>query len=156
MQANEANLLRFLDGTKQFILPIFQRRYSWKKRQCQQLWMTYCGSGKMKIFLPHFLGSIVSIGGGSPTLPKFLVIDGQQRLATLSLLISALGRAIEVQNVDIRIDESRIDRSRLEDYLFNHKEDGELRHKQLLTQHDKDTCFSCWRKAKPLMIPRSW
>ena len=87
----------------------------------------------------HFLGSIVSIGGGSPTLPKFLVIDGQQRLATLSLLISALGRAIEVQNVDIRIDGSRIDRSRLEDYLFNHREDGELRHKQLLTQHDRDT-----------------
>ena len=139
MQANEANLLRFLDGTKQFILPIFQRRYSWKKRQCQQLWDDILWVGENEDIPSHFLGSIVYIGGGSPTLPKFRVIDGQQRLATLSLLISALGRAIEVQNVDIRIDGSRIDRSRLEAYLFNHREDGELRHKQLLTEHDRGT-----------------
>ena len=139
MKANEANLLRFLDGTKQFILPIFQRRYSWKKRQCQQLLDDILWVGENEDIPSYFLGSIVSIGGGSPTLPKFLVIDGQQRLATLSLLISALGRAIEVQNVEIRIDESRIDLSRLEDYLFNHREDGELRHKQLLTQHDRET-----------------
>ena len=139
MKANEANLLRFLDSTKQFILPIFQRRYSWEKRQCKQLWDDILRVGKNEDIPSHFLGSIVYIGGGSPTLPKFRVIDGQQRLATLSLLISVLGRAIEVQNVDIRIDGSRIDRSRLEDYLFNHREDGELRHKQLLTQHDRET-----------------
>ena len=139
MTANKANLLQFLDGTKQFILPIYQRRYSWEKRQCQQLWEDILWVGENEDIPSYFLGSIVSIGGGSPTLPKFFVIDGQQRLATLSLLISALGRAIEVQNVEIRIDESRIDRSRLEDYLFNHKEDGELRHKQLLTQHDRET-----------------
>ena len=139
MKANEANLLRFLDGTKQFILPIYQRRYSWEKRQCQQLWEDILWVGENEDIPSYFLGSIVSIGDGSPTLPKFLVVDGQQRLATLSLLISALGRTIEVQNVDIRIDGSRIDRSRLEGYLFNHREDGELRHKQLLTQHDRET-----------------
>ena len=135
MKANEANLLRFLDSTKQFILPIFQRRYSWEKRHCEQLWDDVGRVGKNEDIPSHFLGSIVSIGDGSPTVPQFLVIDGQQRLTTLSLLISALGRAIEAKNVDIRIDRSRLEGY----YLFNDREDGDLRYKQLLTPHDKDT-----------------
>ena len=135
MKANEANLLRFLDSTKQFILPIFQRRYSWEKRHCEQLWDDVLRVGKNEDIPSHFLGSIVSIGDGSPTVPQFLVIDGQQRLTTLSLLLSALGRAIEVKNIDIRIDRSRLEGY----YLFNDREDGELRYKQLLTPHDRDT-----------------
>ena len=84
MKANESNLLRFLDSTKQFILPIFQRRYSWEKRPSN--YGRTCCSGKMKIFL--LISSVdVSIGDGSPTVPKFLVIDGQQRLTTISLLL---------------------------------------------------------------------
>lgn len=135
MTANEANLLRFLDGTKQFILPIFQRRYSWEKRHCRQLWEDILRVGKNEDIRSHFLGSIVSIGDGSPTVPKFLVIDGQQRLTTLSLLLSALGRAIEANNGNIGIDRSRLEGY----YLFNEREEGELRYKQRLTQHDKDT-----------------
>ena len=139
LKANEENLLKFLDGKKQFILPIFQRRYSWEKEQCSQLWDDVLRVGENGDLPSHFLGSIVSIGDGSPTLPKFLIIDGQQRLTTLSLLLSALGRMIEIKNTDLRIDGSRIDKDRLEDYLFNYREDGERRYKQLLTQHDKDT-----------------
>ena len=135
MKATETFLLRFLDSTKQFILPIFQRRYSWEKQQCQQLWDDVLRVGENEDIPSHFLGSIVSIGDGSPTVPKFLVIDGQQRLTTLALLLSALGRAIEGQNDDIGIDRSRLEGY----YLFNDKEDGALRHKQLLTPHDKDT-----------------
>ena len=135
MKANEANLLRFLDSTKQFILPIFQRRYSWEKRHCEQLWEDILRVGENEDIPSHFLGSIVSIGDGSPTIPKFLVIDGQQRLTTLSLLLSALSRAIEKKNIDIRIDRSRLEGY----YIFNDREEGELRYKQLLTPHDKDT-----------------
>ena len=135
MKANEANLLRFLDSTKQFILPIFQRRYSWERRHCEQLWNDVLRVGENEDIPSHFLGSIVSIGDGSPTVPKFLVIDGQQRLTTLALLLSTLGRAIEVKNVDIRMDRSRLEGY----YLSNDKEEGELRYKQLLTPHDKDT-----------------
>ena len=51
MKANEANLLRFLDSTKQFILPIFQRRYSWEKRHCEQLWDDVLRVGKTRISL---------------------------------------------------------------------------------------------------------
>ena len=104
MKATETNLLRFLDSTKQFTLPIFQRRYSWERRHCKQLWEDIWRVGKNEEIPSHFLGSIVSIEDGSSTVPKFLVIDGQQRLTTLALLLSALGRAIEAKNVDIRID----------------------------------------------------
>lgn len=135
MKANEEKLLKFLDGTKQFILPIFQRRYSWKKEQCKQLWDDIVRVGENEDVPSHFLGSIVSIGDGSPTVPKFLVIDGQQRLTTVALLISVLGRVVEVADVDIGIDRSRLDGY----YLFNDREDGELRHKQLLTPNDKWT-----------------
>ncbi len=135
MKANEEKLLKFLDGTKQFILPIFQRRYSWKKEQCKQLWDDIVRVGENEDIPSHFFGSIVSIGDGSPTVPKFLVIDGQQRLTTVALLISVLGRAVEVEGVDIGIDRSRLDGY----YLFNDREAGELRHKQLLTPHDRDT-----------------
>ena len=134
-------MLEFLDGKKQFILPIFQRRYSWTKKQCSQLWDDVLRVGGNEEIRSHFLGSIVSIedDDGSPTLPKFLVIDGQQRLTTLSLLISALGRTIEIKNIDLRIGGNRIDQDQLVDYLFNRTQDGERRYKQLLTQHDKDT-----------------
>ena len=68
-------------------------------------------------------------------VPQWLVIDGQQRLTTISLLLSALGRTIEARQVEIGID-----RERIEDYyLFNLREEGELRYKQRLTQHDKET-----------------
>ena len=66
---------------------------------------------------------------------QLVLIDGQQRLTTLSLLLSALGRAIETKNVDICVDRSQLERG----YLFNDREKGKLRYKQLLTKHDKKT-----------------
>ena len=135
MKANEESLLRLLDGTKHFTLPIFQRRYSWGKEQCEQLWDDVLRVEESKDIRSHFLGSIVSIGDGSPTVPEFRVIDGQQRLTTLSLLLSALGRAIEVKHFDIPIDRTRLEGY----YLFNEREDGERRYKQKLTKHDERT-----------------
>ena len=69
--------------------------------------MTCCVSEKMKISL--LISSVQSYLSETVVrqLPQFLVVDGQQRLATLSLLISALGRAIEAKNVDIRTDRSQ-------------------------------------------------
>ena len=137
MRASEANLLKFLEGTKQFLVPIFQRRHSWEKRNCNQLWDDVLRVGKDKDARDHFLGSIVSMQHGiysASTVSQFLVIDGQQRLTTLSLLLFALGKAIKTQKVDIGIDQERIQ----DCYLFNAYEEGELRYKQLLTRHDKE------------------
>ena len=144
MKAAETYLLRFLDSTKQFTLPIYQRRYSWEKSDCEQLWEDIYRVGTHEAIPSHFLGSIVSIEDGSPTMPKFRVIDGQQRLTTISLLISALGRAVEAQGVKIGRDKSRLEGY----YLFNDREEGELRYKQLLTPHDRETLIQLLNTGK--------
>ena len=104
MKASEANLLRFLDGKKQFQVPIFQRRYSWQKEDCEKLWNDVLRAGQNEDIPSYFLGSIVSMQHGidhASGVTQLVLIDGQQRLTTLSLLLSALGRAIEAKNVDI-------------------------------------------------------
>ena len=147
MKASEANLLRFLEGTKQFQVPIFQRRYSWKKEDCEKLWNDVLRTGQNENIPSYFLGSIVSMQHGidhTSGVKQLVLIDGQQRLTTLSLLLSALGRAIETKNVDICIDRSRLER----DYLFNDRREGELRYKQLLTPHDKETLIQLLEEGK--------
>lgn len=138
MKANEANLLKFFQGPKQFIIPIFQRTYSWEQRHCEQLWRDVLRVGQDESTSAHFLGSIVYMEHGvysASTVSQLLVIDGQQRLTTLSLLLSALGRAIEEQDAQIGISRRKLENY----YLFNSDEDGELRYKQLLTRSDKET-----------------
>ena len=138
MDARNMDLLTFLQGPKQFQVPIFQRRYDWTKEECKQLWDDVLRVGQNEDIPSHFLGSIYSMKPDDrPYLrvPQWLVIDGQQRLTTISLLLSALGRTIEARKIDVGIDRERID----DYYLFNLREESELRYKQLLTQHDKET-----------------
>ena len=138
MQAYETNLLRFLEPRNQFFIPIFQRRYSWGKRQCEQLWDDVLRIGQNRDIPSHFFGSIVYMGDGIQgvaSVSRLLVIDGQQRLTTLSLLILALGKAIEEQGNEIGITLDQLSSF----YLFNDKTDGELHYKLLLTGYDKET-----------------
>ena len=138
MQAKETSFLKFLRERNQFRIPIFQRRYSWEKHHCEQLWCDVLRIGQDDDISSHFLGSIVYIGEGIQlvaAVPELLVIDGQQRLTTLSLLILALIRAIKKSGCEI----GRTPKQLSNYYLFNSDEDGELRYKLLLTSHDKDT-----------------
>jgi uncharacterized protein with ParB-like and HNH nuclease domain/predicted transport protein len=86
----------------------------------------------------HFIGSIVYIEKGiyhSTSVPQLLVIDGQQRLVTLSLLLAALGKAIEEAGIESNITRKKINNY----YLFNTEEDGDYRYKIVLTRSDKET-----------------
>ena len=138
MQAKETSFLRFLQVPNQFRIPIFQRRYSWKEQHCEKLWQDVLRVGRDNEISSHFLGSIVYIEPGLQNVSavsESLVIDGQQRLTTLSLLLLALSRAIEESGNEIGITPKQI----LNYFLFNADEEGELRYRQLLTHHDKDT-----------------
>ena len=148
MQANETRFLPFLQGPKQFLVPIFQRRYSWEKKHCQRLWDDITRIGEDSGITSHFLGSIVYMQpgvGNISTVPEFLVIDGQQRLTTLSLLLLALGKAIEERDSEIDISPRQLSNY----YLFNADEEDELRYKQLLTRHDKDTLIQLLERREP-------
>lgn len=92
MNASETKFQPIIEGTKQYIVPLFQRAYSWEKKNWSVLWddlMWLCENNEPK---SHFIGSIVTMP--TVTVPegisKFLLIDGQQRLTTLFILLSTI------------------------------------------------------------------
>ena len=97
MKAKEKKFLHFLEGSdKHFVIPVYQRNYDWKKEQCKQLVDDLLDIGDSN--RTHFLGSIVSIYHDDGDDREYLIIDGQQRLTTLSLLLLAIYKLID-QNI---------------------------------------------------------
>ena len=93
MKAVEAKLLDFLKKSPQFVIPIYQRTYSWTDKECRQLWEDILRTGSDDRVSVHFVGSVVYIDKADSTVTTWeplLVIDGQQRLTTVTLLIAAL------------------------------------------------------------------
>ena len=138
MKATEANFLKFLDANQQFTIPIYQRTYSWTITQCKQLWEDIIRVATEPKIPGHFIGSIVYIASGIyavSTTQQLLVIDGQQRLTTLSLLLAALGKAINQSDQPLEISGKKI-----RNYsLINPEEEGDAQYKLLLTQNDRET-----------------
>ena len=138
MRSKIENIMELLEGSKQFVVPIYQRRYTWGREQCQELWSDIENIGVAQGNEFHFFGPIVcmepeaqSIGG----VRQVLVIDGQQRLATISLLIAALCEAINNEKVPFGVTSREM--SNL--YLFNDRKEGKSHYKQILTQSDTET-----------------
>ena len=138
MKATEAKLLAFLKKSPQFVIPIYQRTYSWTEKECRQLWDDIIRTGKNDAISVHFVGSIVYIEEGLSQVSHqapLLVIDGQQRLTTVTLLLAALANALG--------DEEPVDgfsaRKLRNYYLLNPEETGERHYKLLLSQTDKKT-----------------
>lgn len=148
MKAVEANFIGFLQQPKQFIIPIYQRTYSWELGQCQQLWRDVLRVSRSPSGTGHFIGSIVYIAAGKyavTLVPQLLVIDGQQRLTTLSLLLAAFARALDERKTAISISKEQI-----ESYcLFNTFEKGDLHYKLLLTRSDKETLMRLLKGKEP-------
>jgi uncharacterized protein with ParB-like and HNH nuclease domain len=148
LKASEINFTKFLAGSKQFTIPIYQRTYSWTQKQCQQLWNDIISIASNEDTSGHFAGSIVYIERGLyhvATVPKLLVIDGQQRLTTLTLLMTALAEAVEASQVHTEISAKKIQNL----YLFNPEEEGEDRFRLMLTRSDKETLL-CLLEKRPL------
>lgn len=135
MDARKGNIYEILNGNKQFLIPVYQRYYSWDIEQCKRLWNDIVEMQK-KGKLGHFVGSIVNIAEQAmPTgVQKYMIIDGQQRMTTLSLLLLAL-RDYAIKNPeDTTINARRIDNM----LLKNEYESGDERYKLLLTETDRD------------------
>lgn len=149
MKAKEANFLRFLHGAKQFIIPIYQRTYSWQLKQCEQLLKDIIGINSDEQRPGHFIGSIVYFEEDIHTVsevPQLLVIDGQQRLTTLNLIIAALVEFLR-ENPEVQIDTNH---KKLRNYyLVNSEEEDERYYKLILTKKDKETLKSIV-DSKPL------
>lgn len=94
--AQETSLQRILEGSSQYLVPLYQRPYGWGDEQLRELWTDVTQLAEDRLDDPHathFIGSVVlapapaSVAG---TVTRFLVVDGQQRLTTLTLLLAAI------------------------------------------------------------------
>ena len=136
MDVDKGNIFKLLNGNIQYIVPVYQRKYNWERdRQCRRLWLDIVEMEKLgKKY--HFLASIVNIAEVATPMgiSKFLVIDGQQRITTMSLLMIALrDYIIEQQITDVNTDQLTYF------VLKNNLATGSDIYKLLLTEEDRDT-----------------
>lgn len=119
MEANLVNLTDFLIQPKtQFIIPVYQRNYDWNIVQCKQLLKDIYEVSQNPNLKSHFIGSIVFTHEGAYSssqnkIKQLIIIDGQQRLTTITLLILALSQKAEQSQKEELANEL------LEDYIIN-------------------------------------
>ena len=131
MEAAEARIQKVLEGTKQFLVPHYQRPYSWKEEQWKTLWLDVLELLGDRDAKPHFLGSIVSSPARSVPegVEKRLLIDGQQRLTTLFVLLTLIrDRARETGAGKLA--------DKIDDFVTNRHEEGTDHYKLLPTQSE--------------------
>jgi uncharacterized protein with ParB-like and HNH nuclease domain len=133
MQASETKLQQIIEGTKQYVVPLFQRPYSWKKSEWQMLWDDLIDLCELETPRTHFMGSIVTMPTNSipEGVSKYLLIDGQQRLTTIFILLCAL------RDHAMRSEESKLS-AKIDAILTNLHEDGVDYFKLQPTQVDRE------------------
>jgi uncharacterized protein with ParB-like and HNH nuclease domain len=141
MNAQDLPFTQLLDGAKQFIVPIFQRDYSWGTKHCLQLWDDVLRIGADANAKGHFLGSVVYIAAedNAAGISRWLVIDGQQRLTTLSLLLIALRDKLR-RAKEGELPETLVSGEEVDDYyLRNRHGKGDRKNKLALRRSDEET-----------------
>ncbi|WQX21449.1 DUF262 and DUF1524 domain-containing protein [Helicobacter pylori] len=149
MKADAIKLLDFIGKSqeKQFVIPIYQRVYSWEKEQCKQLWDDIIKTGGNDQIEGHFIGSIVFVHDGiyATNYNELLIIDGQQRLTTITLLFIALRDHLNDEDELLE----KFSRQKIQNrYLINSDEKGDKKFKLILSESDKDTLLSLIDKNK--------
>jgi len=148
MKAIQSNLLEFISRSSQFVIPIYQRAYSWTENECLQLYKDIVRAGANNKIGAHFIGSIVYVQEGQYSVTAqspLLVIDGQQRLTTVTLLLAALA--------DLLDDEQEIidgfSKEQIQDfYLMDPRKKDDKKYKLILSQTDKDTLIAIIDKSR--------
>ncbi|GAA8621609.1 DUF262 and DUF1524 domain-containing protein [Helicobacter pylori] len=142
MEADATTLLKFIkDNQKnQLVIPIYQRVYSWDKEQCKQLWDDIIKIGGNDKMDGHFIGSILYVLDGITHSDNvLLIIDGQQRLTTITLLLTALRDHLNDEDEFLE----KFSCQKIEsDYLINSDKDGDKKFRLILSESDKDTLLS--------------
>ncbi|WQV66455.1 DUF262 and DUF1524 domain-containing protein [Helicobacter pylori] len=146
MKAEATTLLGFFEENQnnQFVIPIYQRVYSWEKEQCEQLWDDVIKIGGNDKMNGHFIGSILYVLDGNTPSSPLLIIDGQQRLTTIMLLFIALRDHLNDEDELLE----KFSRKEIESYLINNNKDGDKKFRLILSKSDKDTLLSLIDKNK--------
>ena len=136
MDANKRRYSELVGGSIQFVIPVFQRDYNWEEEQCHQLWDDIERIGR-KGEGDHFFGPVVYIAttGQSAAFTRWLLIDGQQRMTTVSLLMAAVRDHTKKDSSQTDTHARKIEH----DFLLNTFEEESQRRKLLLRERDDDT-----------------
>ncbi|MGN8528140.1 GmrSD restriction endonuclease domain-containing protein [Helicobacter pylori] len=147
MKAEATTLLGFFEENQnnQFVIPIYQRVYSWEKEQCEQLWDDIIKIGGNDKMNGHFIGSILYVLDGNTPSSPLLIIDGQQRLTTITLLFIALRDHLNDEDELLEKFSCQKIQNR---YLINSNKNGDKKFKLILSESDKDTLLSLIDKNK--------
>lgn len=140
MKARESRLNNLLEIRNQkFVIPVFQRKYSWTEKQCQTLWDDIISLSERGADAGHFIGSIVCYQVNDEEMPGIInekiLIDGQQRLTTLSLIMIAIARTYKQMGEE----GTKIANAIMNQYVLNTDFDGEDKYKLIPTYDDKET-----------------
>ncbi|GAA7167252.1 DUF262 and DUF1524 domain-containing protein [Helicobacter pylori] len=149
MKADKNTLLNFIkDNQKnQLVIPIYQRVYSWEKEQCKQLWDDIIKIGGDDKMDGHFIGSILYVINDKTSYSNnvLLIIDGQQRLTTITLLLIALRDHLNDEDEFLKkFSCQKIQKH----YLINSDKDGDEKFRLILSDSDKDTLLYLIDKDK--------
>ncbi|GAA7229026.1 hypothetical protein HpCK30_12630 [Helicobacter pylori] len=148
MDAKATTLLKFIEDNQknQLVIPIYQRVYSWEKKQCQQLWDDIIKVGGDDKMNGHFIGSILYVLDGiTHSDNTLLIIDGQQRLTTITLLLIALRDYLSDEHEFLE----KFSRQKIQEgYLINSDKNGDKKFRLILSESDKDTLLSLIDKDK--------
>ncbi len=141
MKADATPLLKFIkDNQKnQLVIPIYQRVYSWEKEQCKELWDDIIKIGGDDKMDGHFIGSILYARVDGTHSSPLLIIDGQQRLTTITLLFIALRDHLNDEDELLEKFSHQKNQNR---YLINSDEKGDKKFRLILSESDKDTLLS--------------
>ena len=122
------------EGVKQYVVPLFQRSYSWGKKEWMTLWTDIKELYDSENPRQHFMGSLVTIPAKSVPegVAKFSLIDGQQRITTLYLILMAMGDLYKESGQIEKYEEIK------NIYLVNPYKKGNDYYKILPTQIDRD------------------
>lgn len=133
MHAKETRLQEIIEGTKQYVIPLFQRPYSWTQKEWSILWKDISELAEMGSPRAHFMGSIVNMPTTSVPhgVSKFLLIDGQQRLTTIFIILTILRNKARNDGNNKLADKIH------NTLLVNQYEEGHDYYKLLPTQDDR-------------------
>ncbi len=140
MKAQHVFFAKIINGASQFVIPVFQRDYSWTEENCRQLWKDIMLIATAPGERGHFIGSVVYIQSGDSNagFSRWLLIDGQQRMTTLTLLMAALRDHI-TETKWAGSENGPVARKIEAYFLRNPLEEGEKGFKLQLRRHDNET-----------------
>lgn len=135
MKGSECRLIEYMEGSKKrFLIPVYQRNYDWRTENCKQLY-----DDLVKVIKndrrSHFFGSLVSVYNPSGRNTEFLVIDGQQRLTTVSLLFLAMYNLMK--NGAVKPEDESLPKQLYEDFLVDKYQPEEKRIKLKPVKNDQ-------------------